>query len=102
MFYLLAISEKLSAGGPPYEMVVPYRTFNKEDAMPLVPGEVAELVFDLLPTSYLFKKGHSVRVAIAGADKDHFNLMAIDPPPAVRIHRSGKYSSGVDLPVIPR
>ncbi|HNP31326.1 MAG TPA: CocE/NonD family hydrolase C-terminal non-catalytic domain-containing protein, partial [Nitrospirales bacterium] len=26
----------------------------------------------LLPTSYQFKKGHRIRIALTGADKDHF------------------------------
>ena len=99
---LRALHRKFSADEPPYKMVVPYHTFKKGDATSLVPGEVAELVFDLLPTSYLFKKGHSVRVAIAGADKDHFALMETNPPPELKIYRNAEYSSGIDLPVVPR
>ncbi|UCD59316.1 MAG: CocE/NonD family hydrolase [Candidatus Hydrogenedentota bacterium] len=99
---LRALHRKLSNEQPPYRDVVPYRTFKRKDAMPLVPGEVAELVFDLLPTSYLFKKGHSVRVAIAGADKDHFALMKADPPPALRIYRTRSHASAVELPVARR
>ena len=40
---------------------VPARTFRREDAEPLNPGEVTSLVIDFLPTSYLFKKGHRIR-----------------------------------------
>ena len=70
--------------------------------MPLVPGEVAELVFDLLPTSYLFRKGHSVRVAIAGADKDHFALMETTPSPKLTFYRNNRRASAITLPVVPR
>ena len=73
----------------------------RKDGMPLVPGEVAELVFDLLPTSYLFKKGHSIRVAIAGADKDHFPLMKEEPAPTLKFFRTSDYPSVIELPVIP-
>ena len=37
---------------------VPYRTFTRANASPLVPGEITRLSFALLPTSYQFKKGH--------------------------------------------
>ncbi len=97
---LRALHRKLSDEKPPYVDVVPYRTFNRRDAMPLVPGEVAELVFDLLPTSYLYKKGHSIRVAIAGADKDHFALMKTDPPPTLTVFRNKHHASAIDLPVV--
>lgn len=86
---------------PPYKLVVPYRTFKRADAVPLVPGQVAELTFDLLPTSYLFKKGHSIRVALAGADKDHFIIPAGEPP-MVQFYRDRIHSSRIMLPVIPR
>lgn len=97
---LRVLHRKLSDDEPPYVHAVPYRTFMRKDGMPLAPGEVTEIVFDLLPTSYLFKKGHSVRVAIAGADKDHFPLMQQDPPPTLRFFRNGTYSSSVELPVV--
>jgi hypothetical protein len=99
---LRALHRKLSVESPPYKDVVPYHSFKRNDAMPLVPGEVAELTFDLLPTSYLFKKGHSIRVAIAGADKDHFTLMKTDPPPTLKFYRSEAYASSIQLSVIPR
>jgi hypothetical protein len=99
---LRALHRKISDAEPPYKMVVPYHTFERKDAMPLVPGEVANLVFDLLPTSYLFKAGHSIRVSIAGADKDHFALMQVEPAPVLKFQRNKTYASAVDLPVIPR
>lgn len=99
---LRAVHRKLSDDEPPYRHVVPYRSFKREDAEPLVPGEVAELVFDLLPTSYLFKEGHSIRIALAGADCDHFALIPPGDPPTVRFYRSSEASSRVDLPVISR
>ena len=97
---LRAIHRRLSVENPPYVQVVPYRTFRHEDAMPLVPGEVAELVFDLLPTSYLFREGHSIRVALAGADRSHFDTL-FDEPPTVRFYRDGAHASRIDLPVVP-
>jgi putative CocE/NonD family hydrolase len=99
---LRALHRKLSDEEPPYKMAVPYHTFKKIDAMPLLPDKVTELVFDLLPTSYLFRKGHSIRVAVAGADKDHFALMETTPPPSLKFYRNSVHASAIDLPVIPR
>lgn len=98
---LRAVHRKLSEKETPYRDVVPYRTFKREDAMPLVPGEIAELLFDLIPTSYLFKEGHSIRIALAGADKDHFFIPPGEPP-VLWFYRNSVYSSHIDLPVIPR
>jgi len=97
---LRAIHRRLSDEEPPYAQVVPYRTFRREDAMPLVSGEAAELVFDLLPTSYLFREGHSIRIALAGADRSHFDTL-FDEPPTVRFHWDGAHPSRIDLPVVP-
>ena len=98
---LRAIHRKLNDEKPPYKMAVPYRTFKTGDALPLVPGEVAELKFDLLPVSYLFKKGHRIRIAIAGADRDNFVAPA-GAPANLKFHRDEIHASKVTLPTIPR
>jgi putative CocE/NonD family hydrolase len=95
---LRALHRKLSGtrlpGGP-----LSGRSFLREHAQPLVPGEVAELVFDLIPTSYLFRKGHALRIALAGGDADHFEPLPGDPP-VLRVHRSAGAPSRVELPVV--
>jgi len=96
---LRALHRKLSDDPPPYRCVLPYRTFMRKDALPLVPGEVAELVFDLLPTSYLFKVGHRIRIALAGADSSHFAIPRGEPP-TLQICRSRAHASRLDLPTI--
>lgn len=98
---LRAIHRKLSDEEPPYAHVVPYRTFMRKDAMPLVPGEPAELVFDLQPTSYLFKRGHRIRLALAGADAALFTDLE-ETPPMLRFFRDAARPSRIDLPVIRR
>ena len=98
---LRAVHRRLSGAGPPYRSVVPYRTYLRRDANTLVPGQITQLTFDLLPTSYLLRKGRKVRIAIAGADKDHFDQLA-GPPPTLQFYRGGAYLSRVDLPLIPR
>jgi uncharacterized protein len=98
---LRAVNRRLSDGPPLYRQVVPYRTFKRSDAQPLVAGEIAELTFDLLPTSYLFQPGHHIRIAIAGADATHFAILP-GGPPIVSIYRSRLHASRVDLPVVRR
>ena len=78
---------------------VPYRTFTRANASPLIPGEVAKLSFALLPTSYQFKNGHRIRLTMTGADKDHFALLSGETP-IFTIHRSKSYPSHLELPMI--
>lgn len=96
---LRAIHRKLGQGPPPYTLRVPYRTFRRRDAQGLVPGQVVEMSFDLIPTSYLFRKGRRIRVALAGADKDHFGPLPGEPP-TVSVYRDSAHASSLELPVV--
>jgi putative CocE/NonD family hydrolase len=84
----------------PYWQEGPYRTYMKSETKPLVPGEITELKFDLFPTSFLFRAGHSIRLALSGADKDNFAIIPPDGPPALRFYRGDSNASCIDLPVI--
>jgi len=97
---LRALHRKVSSDTPPYKMLVPYHSFKKKDAMPLVPGEVAELAFGMHPTSVLIKKGHRIRIAVAGHDKDSFARIPAEGTPTITVARNNKYASHIDLPVI--
>jgi predicted acyl esterase len=79
---------------------LPVHTFRRADADPLIPGEVAPLLVELLPTSYHFKQGHRIRIALAGADKDHFQLLA-GPAPTWEVWRTPYHPSHIDLPIVP-
>jgi putative CocE/NonD family hydrolase len=97
---LRAIHRKISDGPPPYNLLVPYHSFKKNDAAPLVPGEVAELRFGLLPTSVLIKKGHRMRIAIAGHDKDTFARIPAEETPTITIERNKSKPSSIDFPIL--
>jgi putative CocE/NonD family hydrolase len=84
------------------KLPVPYHTFLKKDAMPLVPGELAELKFGLQPISVLVKKGHRLRVAIAGHDKDTFIRIPAEGTPTIAVQRNSRGLSMIELPVIKR
>ena len=90
-----------AADQAPYAQTVPYHSFLRADARPLVAGESAELVFDLLPISHLFRPGHRIRLALAGADRDQFAT----PSESARhwsVERSAGAASRLELPVVSR
>ncbi|MDB5218720.1 MAG: hydrolase [Myxococcaceae bacterium] len=47
-------------------------SFLRKDAIALAPGEVATHAIELLPLAMLFRRGHRIRLSLAGADVDHF------------------------------
>lgn len=98
---LRAIHRRLSDETPANATGVPNRSFRRRDGAPLAPGEPAEIVFDLLPTSYLFRRGHAIRWALTGADRDHFARLS--GPPAKWIVLCGaEHATRLSLPVAPR
>jgi putative CocE/NonD family hydrolase len=99
---LRAISRKVSDEEPPYFMYGPYRTFTRDDAAPLVPGEVVELTFDLWAISALIKKDHRVRIAIAGADENNFARYPPNGDPTITVERNEGYASKITLPMVKR
>lgn len=99
---LRALHRKISTEAPPYKMLVPYHSFKSKDAMPLVPGQVAELKFGLQPISVLIKKGHRLRIAIAGADKGTFARIPDQGSPTITVARNKRNQSSIELPVIMR
>ena len=81
---LRALHRRISNEPNPTKLPVPYHTFAKKDAMPLVPEEIAELRFALQPISVLVKKGHRLRVAIAGHDKGTFIRLPAEGAPTIQ------------------
>jgi putative CocE/NonD family hydrolase len=75
-------------------------SFNEEDAQLMEPGKIELIKFKLWPTSLLIKKGHCLRIAIAGADKDTFDKIPKKGKPTVTIYRNTSNHSFVELPVI--
>jgi putative CocE/NonD family hydrolase len=72
-------------------------TFRRVDARTAPAGETIELAFELLPISYLFRRGHRIRLVLAAGDRDHFV-----PPRATRlcVHRGRAFPSRIELPVV--
>jgi uncharacterized protein len=94
---------------------LPYHGYRESDYVGniLAGGKKIELVIDLLPTSWVFKKGHQIRVSIAGADWPNFQLhpklSATNNPsdpnntvPTITVYRDAQHLSRIELPIIPR
>jgi uncharacterized protein len=90
----------------PYNPLGPAPSNSRHDAQPLVPGKPAELKFCMWPTSVLLRKGHQIRVAIAGADAGVFRRcpavgdVSIDP---VLLGKQASVRNPIDLlRIVPR
>ncbi len=76
----------------------PYHPFTRAAAAPLPAGRVERLRFALLPTSWRFKAASRIRIAIAGADCDHYAQVPHGRPPTLTIHRGADVASMIELP----
>jgi len=97
---LRAIHRKVKANPVAGLEHLPYHSFKKEDAQPLVPNQVSEIKFEMIPTSVKIAKGHRIRIAIAGADKDNFVRIPAKGEPTINVYRGGDSPSYVDFPVV--
>ena len=97
---LRAVQRKTSTDQPAYWKPGPHRRQLRSEAMPLVPGEVTELEFELWATSVLIRAGHRLRVAIAGADEDTFLRDPRDGgEPTISVQANRRYPSRIVLPI---
>jgi putative CocE/NonD family hydrolase len=97
---LRALHRKVSTQVAPYELSIPYHSFQEADGEPLVPGQITEISFGLLPTSVVFQAGHSIRVAIAGHDNGIFARVPQSGDPVVTVERNATHPSRISLPVV--
>jgi putative CocE/NonD family hydrolase len=88
---------------PPYDFLgLPWHRGNTADMTPMTPYKPTELVFDMTPTSQLFRAGHRIRVSIAGADVREKDRYEAAPAPDITIYRDKAHQSYISLPIIPR
>jgi len=83
-----------------YKTIIPMPTYRKLDYKQFAPDEIREVDLEMFPISYQFKKGHRIRLSIAGRDRHHFK----QPPFAkmsdqIEIVCGEKHASQVCLPV---
>jgi putative CocE/NonD family hydrolase len=97
---LRGVMRKVTDEPSPYKKMGPHRTERRADAMPIELGEIAELTVELWATSVLIQKGHRIRVALAGADKDSFlRYPRNNEVPMLRVERHRLRPSCVHLPM---
>jgi len=88
-----------------------YRQSDYVDGI-LANGNIVDLTFDLMPTSWVYKAGHKIRVSITTSDYPTFGINpALSPSndpaspdtivPIITVHRSEDHPSFIELPVIP-
>jgi hypothetical protein len=80
-----------------HEDAVPVRSYLREQAQTMPINQVEKIQLDLLPTSYLLKKGHRLRLSISGADEAYFKASK-EKNVKWKIHHSKDFPSQVILP----
>lgn len=86
---------------PSYENFdLPWHRSHHDDAVPLKPGEPAQLTFAFLPASHIFKAGHRIQISVAGADYRERDRTAVSPAPIITLLDDAKHASRVTLPIV--
>jgi uncharacterized protein len=83
----------------PYVPLGPAHSFLRKDVEPMIPGQPTMLRFALFPTSVLLRKGHRIRVALAGADAGVFQRYPPEETPTWTVYRDAIRSSCIELPM---
>lgn len=85
--------------GGPVSPTPGQHSYQSDDALPVSPGEVMELVVRLRPTSVRLEAGHRIRVAIAGHDTANFARLPARGVPTWTLHHDAAAPSLLSLPV---
>ena len=97
---LRALHRKVSTDRPPYQGFGPYHSFRRKDGEWLQPGQIVEMTFTLIPTSARVRKGHRLRLAIAGADESTFHRLPAQGDPLISVFHNVSQVSSLELPVV--
>ncbi|GAB4509122.1 MAG: CocE/NonD family hydrolase [Anaerolineae bacterium] len=95
---LRGIHRHVSEHPAPYWSGMPHHTYRRADEAPLPRGKVVELTIGLQPTSVLVRRGHRLRVALAGHDQGTF--ARIPGQPTWQVSRTAVMASCIHLPVV--
>lgn len=85
----------------PYPLDPPQHSYDRADALPVVPGQRFDIKIPLFPVAALIRKGHSVRIAIAGADADTFRRYSEGKPDVFTVSYGAGAPSAIHLPLRP-
>jgi hypothetical protein len=98
----LALADRAEIPGrdnPAWRRLRTPRTYYQADASPFPEGRPQRVTFDLLPTSVLFRLGDRIRITVAAADADSFQLLPAAGDATYSIGHGGPVPSSVTLPV---
>ncbi len=96
---LRALHRKTANSDLGHTVLDPAHSYKKADGELLKPGENAELKISMYATSVLIKKGHKIRVTIAGADTSNFSRIPEIGEPVINVQRNSILSSFIELPM---
>lgn len=77
---------------------LPWHRAYAEDSQPLKPGEIVNLRFDLLPTSWVFKPGHRIQLSITGSDYRERLREPASVEEKITVYSGRKHPSKIYLP----
>lgn len=83
-----------------YHSFGPYRSFYRRDASLMTPGKIDYIPIELLVTSVIIKKGHRLRVALAGHDASLFRRYPLEGTPSWDVQRNKAYPSHLEIPLM--
>jgi hypothetical protein len=96
----LRASHRALSESPFNNLGLPYHRHYQSDLALIHPGKPFELVFSLLPTSYLFHAGNRIRITVTCADTDNFDTPVLKPAPKISLLRETSHPSFIELPII--
>ncbi len=79
---------------------LPWHRAFTEDVELLEPGVPVRMQFDLLPTSYVFAKGHRIQFTFTGSDHRERARDALSQPAAITLVNDREHLSVISLPVV--
>ncbi len=79
---------------------LPWHRAFAEDVQPLQPGVPVRLQFDLMPTSYVFAKGHRIQITVTGSDHRERARASDAQPARITLISDKARPSTISLPIV--
>lgn len=80
---------------------VPWHRSYAEDAAPLPVGQPTELELEIMPTSWVFRKGHRIQLTVTGFDPRERDRSSAGLASTITLHGGPAHPSAITLPVAP-
>ncbi len=99
---VLNLQHRATTNTPPYPMFGPTHSFLQADAEPLPQGQLFSFSTTLFATSALIRRGHQLRLSIAGADAASFApVPATETPPTWNVYHGPTSPSSITVHTAP-